>query len=230
MDTIIYKSDAEFVEQLNTGAAKVDAHSADLNMDPADVLSLKADAKYCQWILTVSDIVESYSQAVNKYKDILFGKIKDQPLGTFPPLPTLPLAPAAVAADARKRMTDMVQDWKRESAFNDAAAEDLGVKAPVNPSNPDTAKPKITGILAMPDRVKAFFKKEGWFAVRGYLSYDGTNWVKGDIDPTSPFEDFRHNQTANVPETRHLKFRFVNTKGEEVGLESDVVKVVTEIY
>jgi hypothetical protein len=230
METTVFKTDAEFVAQLNTASAKVDAHSADLNMDVADVDSLKADAKYCQWALTVSDIIDTYSQAVNKYKDILFGKIKDQPLGTFPPLPVLPPAPTAVAADARKRMTDMVQDWKREELFNDSVAEDLGVLAPVNPSDPDTAKPKVTGILAMPDRVKAFFKKEGWFAVRGYLSYDGTNWVKGDIDPTSPFEDFRKNQTANTPETRHLKFRFVNTKGEEVGLESDVVKVVTEIY
>jgi hypothetical protein len=230
MDTIIYKSDSEFVLQLNTASAKIDAHSADLNMDAAEVGSLKADAKYCQWVLSVSDAVETYSQAVNKYKDILFGKIKGQPLGTFPPVPTLPAAPTAVAADARKRITDMVQDWKRETAFNDAAAEDLGVLAPVNPSDPDTAKPKVTGILAMPDRVKTFFKKEGWFAVRGYVSYDGTNWVKGDIDPTSPYEDLRHNQAVNTPETRHFKFRFVNTKGEEIGLESDVVKVVTEIY
>jgi hypothetical protein len=87
METNVFKTDAEFVLQLNTTSSKIDDHSADLNMDAADVDSLKADAKYCQWVLTVSDSVETYSQAMNKFKDILFGKIKGQPLGTFPAVP-----------------------------------------------------------------------------------------------------------------------------------------------
>jgi hypothetical protein len=46
METNVFKTDAEFVLQLNAASSKIDDHSADLNMDAADVDSLKADAKY----------------------------------------------------------------------------------------------------------------------------------------------------------------------------------------
>jgi hypothetical protein len=230
MQVIIYKSDAEFVEQMNTAGGKVDDYTSVLSLTVPEKDGVKNDAAYCEYVLECCNIFDAYSQELNKYKDILFGKIKGEPLGSFPTIPTLTAAPTAVAADVRKRFADFIQNQKRKSAFNESIAEGLGVLAPENPSNPDTAKPKVTGIVALPDRVKTFFLKEGWFAVRGYMSYDGTNWVKGDIDPTSPYEDLRPNQTSGTPETRHFKFRFVNTKGEEVGLESDVVKVVTAIY
>jgi hypothetical protein len=229
MEIYIAFSQERVVQQLKTAASKIDTYKVPLGLSTAQVDGLKADALYCEHIWGVSDIIDTYSQSVNKFKDILFGKI-DETLGTFPAIPVLGVAPPAVAANARKRFADLIQFCKLSSNFNESVAENLGVLAPVNPSDPNTAKPDITKVLVLPDRIKIGFKKDGWFGVRGYHSYDGVTWTKGEKDPQSPYEDTRPNQATNVPEERHFKFRLVNSKGEEIGLESDPIKVVATIY
>src|SRR5205085_3862611 len=106
-------------------------------LSTAQVDALKADAKYCEWILNTADSFDTFSQGVNKYKDILLGKIKGEPLGAFPTIPVPAVAPTAVPQDARKRFTDLIQFCKLSPNFNESVAEDLGVLAPENPSNPD---------------------------------------------------------------------------------------------
>ncbi|MFH1005000.1 MAG: hypothetical protein V1781_05845 [Bacteroidota bacterium] len=49
-----------------------------------------------------------------------------------------------------------------------------------------------------------------------------------DKDSRSPYENTRKNK-VNTPEARYYKVRFL-LKDKEVGIESDVTKVLAEIY
>ena len=230
MEILIVPTQDGFVLQLKTFASKIGTYEIPLGLAHAKVLSIQADALYCDYILEAADAFDTYSQGMNKYKDILLGRIRNETLGALPTIPVLAAAPPAVAGDVRKRFSDLIADCKRSPNFNEAIAEDLGILAPENPSDPDTAKPVITKFNALPDGIKIDFKKQGWFGVMGYVSNDGVNWTKGEKDLQSPYEDRRQNKSLNVPETRYFRFRFLNSKGEEVGLPSEPMKIVAEIY
>ncbi|MBP7496825.1 MAG: hypothetical protein KA792_04090 [Bacteroidales bacterium] len=153
----------------------------------------------------------------------------------------------------------LVRMIKSKPAYNNAIGEDLGIEGAVLTFDPYTMKPVVSNIIATLTKVIIDWVKgpmdgvEIWCAKR-ILARDvisdetQTNaanaaddasglkiaempeliWEKLDTDYRSPWEDTRFNLT-NKPETRYYKLVYIY-KDKPTGVESDPVKVITEIY
>ena len=117
----------------------------------------------------------------------------------------------------------------RSSILDEADADALGMRQSHTPPNPDTAQPKITHTTSLPDQNILDWVKGPWFGVSVYASYDGTDFTKLDKDNRSPYEDKRVNRTPHVPEKRYYMLRYFDNKGVEIGLNSLVTMLVTDI-
>jgi len=113
--------------------------------------------------------------------------------------------------------------------FDEADAQDLGFRVEKEPVNLDTVKPVISEITCLPEKI--IFDWVKW-VLDGVIvdgSYDGDTWAYLDKDNKSPFEDFRKNKTADVPEVRYYRFRYIKDDAP-VGLYTEVIRVIAEIY
>jgi hypothetical protein len=56
----------------------------------------------------------------------------------------------------------------------------------------------------------------------------GVTYIEGDT--RSPYEDRRHNAVSGTPESRWYKLRYLDSTDTEIGLFSDIMRVIAEIY
>lgn len=147
--------------------------------------------------------------------------------------------------NAKLFYNEMGHKMQKHAAYDAADMEALGFFVIETPADPNTAKPVISKITILPDQVILDWVKGAWDGV--YIeSYvvstapgGGTPgsptpgagtpvWVKIGEDEKSPYEDTRTN-VASQPETRFYRMRY-KKDNKPVGLYSDVVKVIVEIY
>jgi len=126
--------------------------------------------------------------------------------------------------------TSISFDMQESSVFDTADYESIGYGINHTPPDPNAAQPVISQIMAVDDKVIIDFIKGSWHGVRAFYSYDGVTWTKGDPDTRSPYEDSRFNQQQGVPEVRWYKFRFIDKTEKEIGVASQPVKIVAQIY
>lgn len=135
----------------------------------------------------------------------------------------------AVLVLAKREFKKVLTDIQDHLAFEEADMEALGGRVISETPDLDTVKPVIPSITSLPDKIVFDWVKSFLDGLFAESSYDGVNWNFKDKDLRSPWEDTRKNQTLNVPEARYYRFRYM--KGDTaVGLYTDVIKVVCEIY
>lgn len=136
--------------------------------------------------------------------------------------------------------------------FTRSDGEAMGFLVESPQVNPDTAKPVVSAVTSMMDMIVIDWVKKGMKGVVVFgvvretirdLSLKSSSeddpaglaiplnlvWEQLDKDMRSPWEDTRKNLTL-MPEIRYYKLRYLWKDDKEVGFESDIVKVVAEIY
>jgi len=136
----------------------------------------------------------------------------------------------AYAHDARKEFRKVLTDIQEHADFEEADMEALGGRVEHAPPNPDEAKPIISRITHLPEKMVFDWIKSVWHGIAIELSYDGTSWTKEQPDLRSPWEDTRINQVSGTPEYRYYRFRYLNSEGKEIGHWTDAIKELVEIY
>ncbi len=127
---------------------------------------------------------------------------------------------------------DMLRELQRITALeglNETDAEKMGIRIFHEVTDLNKVKPEITGITVLPQKIEIDWLKKGMQGVVVSGSYDGSTYTELDKDTRSPWEDFRKNRQPGQPETRWYKLQYVKDD-KPVGLESDAVKAVAEIY
>lgn len=148
---------------------------------------------------------------------------------------------------AKSFYKEMGHDMQKHVNYEVTDMEALGFFVIETPPDPNTAKPVISKTTILPDQIILDWVKGAWDGV--YIeSYvvstapgGGTPgspspgpgagtpaWVKIAEDEKSPYEDTRTNVSPQ-PETRFYRMRY-KKDNKPVGLYSDVVKVIVEIY
>ena len=113
--------------------------------------------------------------------------------------------------------------------FREEDAEAIGFRVHHTPPDPHTMKPIVSKVTPTLENIIIDWVKGISDGVFIYGSYDGNTWEKIGRDSKSPYEDERKNKQAGIPEDRYYKLRYI-LDDKPIGLESDVVKVLAEIY
>lgn len=130
---------------------------------------------------------------------------------------------------ARKDMMRVFRIIADSEIYEEVDGEKLGFRVEHILPDLNTVKPDIFEITVLSDQVIIDWVKSFLHGIVIDGSYDGINWTRLDKDLKSPFEDRRKNQQAGVPETRYYRFRYLYND-VEVGLVSEIFKVICEIY
>jgi len=160
----------------------------------------------------------------------------------------------AAEVDAKRVMKKIME----HADFVRSDGEAMGFLVESPQVDPDAAQPIVTGVTPLMDMIVIDWAKKGmkgvviYGAIRSSVSDTdmqeeldpasqlktlsinppippALQWEKLDKDLRSPFEDTRKNLTLQ-PEIRYYKLRYLWKDDKEVGFESDIVKVVAEIY
>ena len=122
-----------------------------------------------------------------------------------------------------------MEELKRHVAYTDAIGEDIGIVPPAAGAPGSTAsavaKPGLQATI-LADKVRLDWVKGEWDGVvvqskRG----SETAFTTLGRDTVSPYEDARPGLTADTPESRTYRMRYLSGD-EETGIWSDEVKVV----
>ncbi len=188
------------------------------------------------YVMNCISIIRPASEGFTSYKDLLFEGEIGSPLGTLPVMPTLPVAPASVAAGIFKRIAPMVQRIKSHAGYNEALGEKLGIIGSERIIDEENAKPKVKVLHSNSGEVALDFVKSVFV---GVIVYGGVytkiagadeavmKWTEIGRATSSPYKDKRSN-TSLKPEVRHYKMRFM-IKDEPIGLDSDIITVIASV-
>jgi hypothetical protein len=160
---------------------------------------------------------------------------------------SLVIAKEEMIYDAKSFYKEMGHAMQKHASYDPADMEALGFFVLETPPDPNTAKPVISKTTLLPDQVILDWVKGPWDGVyiESYVvstapggGTPGTPsptpgaptplWVKIGEDEKSPYEDTRTNVGPH-PETRFYRMRY-KKDNKPIGLWSDVVKVIVEIY
>ena len=104
-----------------------------------------------------------------------------------------------------------------------------GFRLVADPTDLNTVKPELGSVDVYPDKVVLEWINGRWSGVAVYGSYDGISFSEiGRVDKNF-FEDLRKNIKANTREWRFYHLQYLKDD-KIIGLASEVVKVVAEIY
>ena len=123
------------------------------------------------------------------------------------------------------RMFRFIQDSPK---FREKDAEAIGFRVHHVTPDPQTMKPIISEVTPTLEAIIIDWVKSDMEGVFIYGSYDGNKWTKIGRDTRSPYEDERKN-LSDKPEDRYYKLRYIKND-KPIGLESDVAKILAEIY
>ena len=132
--------------------------------------------------------------------------------------------------DARKDFREVLTLIQNHDDFDEADMEALGGRVEHDAPDPNTAKPIVSKISHLPDKVVFDWIKSVWHGIAIQVSEDGTNWTYEQPDLRSPYEDTRTNKVSGTPEYRYYRFRYIDKTGQEIGLWTDTIKELVEIY
>jgi len=227
----IMHQDALLKEQFRVFQLRIEPIKTSLGLTDADLVSLFAFIVGFNAALEDLSVKQNAAQAATQAKDY---------------------AKKLTIAEFRK-IAKMI---KSKPAYTTAIGEDLGIEGPIETFDLQTMKPVVSSIIATLTKVIIDWVKgpmdgvEIWCAKR-VLARDVISdetqanaaddasglklaempeliWEKLDTDYRSPWEDTRLNLT-NKPETRYYKLVYIY-KDKPTGIESDLVKIITEIY
>lgn len=220
-----------------------------VGVTPAEIASVNNDTLTVNYILDQIDIFKIETQERIRYKDLLFDAEPSVPINNWPDLPVLAPAPAAVLAGVFKRVPKLVQRIKTHEAYNEAMGRTLGIIGAEKVIDMDHVKPQITvrkiagsgitldfvkgsmdgvviwlGCIPPQKSVPASTEAESDAATEGAII-----WTELTRVNHSPYTDGSNNMKINAPETRYYKMQYYK-KDEVVGIESDIMRVVAEVY
>jgi len=115
-----------------------------------------------------------------------------------------------------------------DPAFEEADAEALGIRVHKIPTDYSTVKPIVTDVTILPDQIIFDWVKGALDGVIIESSFDNATWERIGTDMKSPFEDTRKNKSADKPENRYYRFRYLKND-TAVGLYCDVIKVNCDV-
>ena len=215
-----------------------------LGLTNAQITAILNDYLACKYLLDIEDLFKAELHERTEYKNTLLkGKIGTV-ISNYPALPTLPTAPAQVPAGIIQRIQSTVQLIKNSSNYNEAIGQSLRIIAPGSSTTVDkkALKPEVKVFENNANHVALKFVKGDMPGVIVFVNAPATapaagttvdaeaaiNWVEYTRCTVSPFTDTRKN-AGSQPETRMYKFQYFE-KDLPVGLQSDIIKVVTAIY
>lgn len=156
------KKDEDKKTWLNTFAAKLPSHAANLSVSAAEITSVQNDAAALVYWLGNIDLFATEKEERVQYKNIL----RDGPIGTpggvVPSTPTPPAPPATVLPGIFPRVTTLIGRIKKSPNYNDSIGKDLGIIGAEQVIDTVSMKPKLKLVL-----------KGGQVEVQ---------WQKGDAD------------------------------------------------
>lgn len=132
--------------------------------------------------------------------------------------------------DTKKKFREVFTNIQNHADFDEADMEALGARVEHDEPDPNTAKPIISRITHLPEKMVFDWIKSAWHGIAVELSYDGISWTKEQPDLRSPWEDTRTNQVSGTPEYRYYRFRYLDSEGNEIGLWTEDIKELVEIY
>ena len=216
-----------------------------LGLTNAQITAILNDYLACKYLLDIEDLFKAELHERTEYKNTLLkGKIGTV-ISNYPALPTLPTAPAQVPAGIIQRIQSTVQLIKNSSNYNEAIGQSLRIIAPGSSTTVDkkALKPEVKVFENNANHVALKFVKGDMPGVIVFVNAPATtapaagatvdaeaaiSWVEYTRCTVSPFTDTRKN-AGSQPETRMYKFQYFE-KDLPVGLQSDIIKVVTAIY
>lgn len=131
-------------------------------------------------------------------------------------------------AKAKKDILKVLRGIESHPGFDESHAETLGMRVFRESINYNEVKPRIKRIVTLPSCVKIYWVKARMEGALVDRSYNGKDFEEIRICNHSPFIDKAKNK-SNTPENRFYQLRYMN-KDVPVGLYSEVVKVLCEIY
>lgn len=218
-----------------------------VGVTPAEITSVDNDTRAVNYSLDQIEIFKIEIQERIRHKDLLFEGEPGVPLGNWPDLPVLAAPPAAVLAGIFKRIGRLVQRIKTHEAYNEAMGRTLGIIGAEKVIDLDNVKPSITVRRVAATGITLDFVKGNMDGVVIYLGCippqqapatgsESSTEAEGAIIWTeltrvnhSPFTDGTMNMKSATPETRYYKMMYYK-KDEVVGRESDIMRVVAEVY
>jgi len=135
-----------------------------------------------------------------------------------------------VIKSTKKKFRKVLTDIQDHTDFDEADMEALGARVEHEAPDEGSAKPIISKITHLPEKLVFDWIKAHWHGIAIEVSYDGTSWTKEQPDLRSPWEDTRLNQVSGTPEYRYYRFRYLNSEGKEIGHWTEDIKELVEIY
>ena len=228
------RQDSIFDEWEGNFDAKLAVHSATLGLDPALVADVATTIALHRAAYSTALAKQAEAKAANEAKDAL---------------------KLIIIAKVR----DAAQKCKASSAYNEAIGEELGIVGSEQTLDLNNAKPEVTRISYQNDQIVFDWIRAHLHGVIVYGAIRNASNMQNELNPAnsssinpgaddaaglmihanlqweeigrdfrSPYEDKRRNLTQQ-PETRYYKFRYLY-KDQIVGVDSDIIKVIAEIY
>jgi hypothetical protein len=239
------KGDKNREAWLNNFAIEFEEVALKLGFTAEEITEVKNFAAAYVYVLKTMNIIKSEEHEWTQYKELLAdGEIGSQ-LGSFPVLPTMPVAPTVVPAGIFKSIAKVVQRIKNHPNYDKSIGKTLGIIGPEKVIDSDNAKVPVTLHRCDNDGVVLNFVKDVY---DGVIIYGGTieakttvpagseasigeepvmTWEEIGRVAVSPFVDTRVNQT-NKPETRYYRMRYI-VKQSPIGKVSDTITVISTV-
>lgn len=237
------KEKVEWHSTFITGFSQI---AASLGFTTAEITAANNDYLACKYMLDTVGLFDVELSKRVAYKALLFDGDIGTTLGAFPTIPTLPATPATVvAAGVYKRLGKTVQRIKNHPNYNETIGRSLGIIAPKKIIDLNKLKPQPVVKAITAEHIKIGFPKAdmdgvyvfGAVAIPASTTEQSdaakdldnlVTWAELGKCNTSPFIDTRVNSSLQ-PETRQYKMIYFK-KDKPVGLESDVLRVIAQIY
>lgn len=225
----IPRTEPELVIWLNHFAQTLNAHGARLGFTPAEIATVSKDAAMLDYL--ISDLLPTYKSGLDAryaYKNL----IKDGPLGETggdpPPLPRFNDPPDTVLPGVMPRLRQTIQRIRTAPAYTDDIGNEFGITGTERTSHEaTTTKPTAKAIAESGHQVRIDFTKQRFDGVLIESRRLGeTAWTLLGTDNYSPYLDSRPPVTANQPETREYRLRYLS-HDEAVGDWSDIISATT---
>ena len=142
--TFIKKTDVKFNLQLTLFAEKIDTFAAGLGLTPSEVNSIKADARYYNWVINTAALFKSHAKALTKFKkSARKGPNKDVDL-LYLTAPVPEPEPPVVKPNIELRFSKLVKKIKSSRNYTAGIGEGLGIVAIRHHFDVSEGKPKLT--------------------------------------------------------------------------------------
>lgn len=197
------RTEAAFSVWLQNFVTKLPTYVAALGITPAQVTQFQTDLTNTQAALNNVQAAKTSLQSVVQQKDTTLDGVM-------------------------KRIRDAVVVMKRNANYTEVIGEDLGVIAAAGaPGSTGTQVSKpVFQALALADKVRLdWVKGDSDGVVVQCKRGNETAFTTLGRDTVSPYDDERPNATADTPESRTYRMRYLSGD-EETGIWSDEVKTM----